>query len=804
MDAGSFDIEPGIQLGVTEDIMNFKNVWDGWWLANEFYENYPNPYYLCDKDVRENTDMDACYFGTYGFFRSPHKMIPIVLGIKYNDCFYYLYKNGESIQKVCVPYNCENFGLNCHYDTDKNKISSTTVKFDDIKNELSDASFYSYDFTKGILSSYVDKLLDRMEKRGMNTIQITYDGSLSRICKDVQKEDGEYVCSNSNASSEETAYPIIAPQVPIETKDMIIDLILEKNKTRRIIKNIFLKPSLWAELRTYHYNNDGQKKIICKEDVTEDSNYDDCNPYKTTIVKTIQKLNLGPLSKDMYYRVNPVKPTYIEDMRFIVWDLHIENKYIVTNEGKKLNQVYNERVNWEDILKEDINSPITLSTDESGRSILSNLNEAFYTGNIKTCGPMLGIKVEGFDDNHWYAVEPLEKIDDKGQKTYCEDIKIKGLECDEQYRKGIYNYYCFLRHAVNKGNSIIKYSGQPIDVYISISNDHVAPAIALSRVYVNGDDILTSLKNDCPGCKFTNAMVVEQLNFNEDNFWMNGNGNPYLYDQNTYNRLIGDYINHPIFGDIGLGVNAYAPGNCVDSMDKNRLCDRFCTGDLKNYVNGTGYDDFINAYKMNQLFLFDKYGTLSLGDCKWLGDSKGCIDRYEGIDIGERVCNTIDSDMHACNGNFYGMDPPLNSNKLCSGIEGCKKKYYNKYLKYLRETVGISVPLFVSEIGSLSSEYASYSTFNVMEFSGERMRNINLYGATNIRDYQEQVDMVEGDVMVFLGDDYLRKNKKLKGVIIFSDDLLYPEDFPLFWYNFPPTGKPLDKFIPLLTGKGVK
>jgi len=59
------------------------------------------------------------------------------------------------------------------------------------------------------------------------------------------------------------------------------------------------------------------------------------------------------------------------------------------------------------------------------------------------------------------------------------------------------------------------------------------------------------------------------------------------------------------------------------------------------------------------------------------------------------------------------------------------------------------------------------------------------------------------DVMVFLGDDYLKQNKKLKGVIIFSDDLL-PENSQLFWYNFPPTGKPLDKFIQLLTGKGVK
>jgi len=59
------------------------------------------------------------------------------------------------------------------------------------------------------------------------------------------------------------------------------------------------------------------------------------------------------------------------------------------------------------------------------------------------------------------------------------------------------------------------------------------------------------------------------------------------------------------------------------------------------------------------------------------------------------------------------------------------------------------------------------------------------------------------DVMVFLGRDTLRGGKKLKGVIIFSDDLL-SKNSKLFWYNFPPTGKPLDKFIPLLTGKGVK
>jgi len=209
---------------------------------------------------------------------------------------------------------------------------------------------------------------------------------------------------------------------------------------------------------------------------------------------------------------------------------------------------------------------------------------------------------------------------------------------------------------------------------------------------------------------------------------------------------------------------------------------------------------------MNQLFLFDKNGTLSLRDCKWLGDSKGCIDRYEGIDFGERVCNTIDSNMHACTGNFYEMDPPLNSNILCSGIDGCKKKYYNKYLKYLRETLDISVPIFISEIGSQSSEYSAYSasySSGSYEWSYSLQKTLNIYGVTNIRDYQEQVDMVEGDVMVFLGDDALRGSKKLKGVVIFSDDLLF-EGSQLLWYNFPPTRKPLDKFIPLLTGKGVK
>jgi len=38
------------------------------------------------------------------------------------------------------------------------------------------------------------------------------------------------------------------------------------------------------------------------------------------------------------------------------------------------------------------------------------------------------------------------------------------------------------------------------------------------------------------------------------------------------------------------------------------------------------------------------------------------------------------------------------------------------------------------------------------------------------------------DVMVFLGDNSLRGGKRIKGVVIFSDDLL-PEGSHLFWYN---------------------
>ena len=154
--------------------------------------------------------------------------------------------------------------------------------------------------------------------------------------------------------------------------------------------------------------------------------------------------------------------------------------------------------------------------------------------------------------------------------------------------------------------------------------------------------------------------------------------------------------------------------------------------------------------------------------------------------------------------NFYEIDPPLN-NDNCASIFRCKNNYYDKYLSYIRDYYhgNIDKPLFISEIGAQSSEYSAYSQRLTFEWNNDLRRNINIYGITNIRDYQEQVDMVEGDVMVFLGDDYLRQNKKLKGVIIFSDDLL-PTGSQLFWYNFPPTGKPLDKFIPLLTGKGVK
>jgi len=151
--------------------------------------------------------------------------------------------------------------------------------------------------------------------------------------------------------------------------------------------------------------------------------------------------------------------------------------------------------------------------------------------------------------------------------------------------------------------------------------------------------------------------------------------------------------------------------------------------------------------------------------------------------------------------NFYEIDPPLNT-ESCAGIYRCKDNYYEDYIGYIRN-LGIDTPLFISEIGSQSCEYSAYSQASVFLWDEKKNMTGYFYGITNIRDYQEQVDMVEGDVMVFLGNDALRGSKKLKGVIIFSDDLL-PENSQLFWYNFPPTGKPLDKFIPLLTGKGVR
>ncbi|MGC8928205.1 MAG: hypothetical protein ACP5QK_09825 [Myxococcota bacterium] len=51
---------------------------------------------------------------------------------------------------------------------------------------------------------------------------------------------------------------------------------------------------------------------------------------------------------------------------------------------------------------------------------------------------------------------------------------------------------------------------------------------------------------------------------------------------------------------------------------------------------------------------------------------------------------------------------------------------------------------------------------------------------------------------VFLDSNELRGGKRLKGVIIFSDDLI-PEKSQLFWYIFPPTDKASDGWIKLLS-----
>ncbi|MGC9044799.1 MAG: hypothetical protein ACP5KG_13215, partial [Myxococcota bacterium] len=125
------------------------------------------------------------------------------------------------------------------------------------------------------------------------------------------------------------------------------------------------------------------------------------------------------------------------------------------------------------------------------------------------------------------------------------------------------------------------------------------------------------------------------------------------------------------------------------------------------------------------------------------------------------------------------------------GDDGYKTKKYDA-IKDIIEKNG----LFLSEIGSTSTEYSAYVP-NWTKVEWRRSGGL-IYGITNIRDYQEQVDMLEGDIMVFMNEGELRGNKKLRGIIIFSDDLI-PEKNQLFWYNFPPTGKPSDKWIRLLS-----
>ncbi|MGC8928858.1 MAG: hypothetical protein ACP5QK_13180, partial [Myxococcota bacterium] len=75
-----------------------------------------------------------------------------------------------------------------------------------------------------------------------------------------------------------------------------------------------------------------------------------------------------------------------------------------------------------------------------------------------------------------------------------------------------------------------------------------------------------------------------------------------------------------------------------------------------------------------------------------------------------------------------------------------------------------------------------------------------IYGITNIRDYQEQVDMIEGDLAVLMDNTGIRSYKKLKGIIIFSDNLL-PRYSQQFYYDFSVTGKPSDEFLRLLGGE---
>ncbi|MGB9600351.1 MAG: hypothetical protein ACPL7I_07345, partial [Myxococcota bacterium] len=475
LDSNALEVEAGIQIGITNSVIDLSNGWDLFFNYIK-YEDIPH---ICpEKDeyevngVKYKSVIDTCYIDNYGYMRIPSKIIPIMPPTFYKECFYHILKNKNTseenkILKRCVNLRCTispppSYKYSCEYvkGSEKEEIIENNIR-DGSENDYSDGSFQNIRLARLVLSGLIDKFLDRMENRNMSTIQITYEGALSKGCKGVNNCIGDSCdvieCAEDQDKYEdgEDKYPIIIPQVPAEIKNLIIDVLLEKsNKRGGVIKNIFIKPSLMPEMRLYRYNENAEYYL------------DKNNLFK----------NIGPFSKDSYSRINSIQMGYVEDNRLNLWDVRGKN---------------NLSIGWEDILKIDKERLISLKNGD-----VDNLYTDFYTGKIITCGPKFGTVNESGQD--FYRSKIFEG---------CESINIDdGLNCELQDRYGIYNYYCFLWKAVRKGRDI-KESHPEINVYISLSNDHVFPVLPLTRIRIEGKNIIEKLRSECSECKFTNGMA---------------------------------------------------------------------------------------------------------------------------------------------------------------------------------------------------------------------------------------------------------------------------------------------------------
>jgi len=379
-----------------------------------------------------------------------------------------------------------------------------------------------------------------------------------------------------------------------------------------------------------------------------------------------------------------------------------------------------------------------------------------------------------------------------------------------------------------------------VGIYISISNDHIFPAIVMPYVKDReGKSMLELLQDRCPECKFTNGIVYSEFKWIEkcekwDDSdagrkcvkWSDDSYNQIFASREVFENLLEGYLSHSIFSRSGmaLGINAYAPGACVyRDSDKEYLKSHYCKsfinynkwvirryGEGKNFINFLRiYGKISGVFKENNKDCTNEYDKKDLSfELNFMNDCNGFDSVFVNIDGELKTLNicALDFGEQTCTNNLYGdcaefnaVDPPLyQDSEYCWGIYQCKEKFYSYYLDKFN-----NYPLFISEIGSQSSEFSAHSS-SISSSSNEgwinRPMTENIYGITNIKDYQEQVDMIESDVYVFLSNEYLRSNKKLKGIMIFSDNLL-PEKNQLFYYDFPPTGKASNKYIELI-GEG--